>query len=405
MTLRASRGWGVALLVCAFSHTPQAFALLGDRLEVFVSETLTYDSNPIRISKNVSPFILLGTDKRSDFYYTTSGGLNFDVPVSRQRFIGGLAINDVRYDRFKDLSYTGHDGRAVWLWQAGNSLSGQVGATQNKSLASFINFQVRIRDIVTTQTAFANASFLVTPSWQLRAGVDQLTQEHSETARAFNNIELTGTEGAVTYISRAGNSIGLLVRNEEGHYPNRQVVAGSTFDNRYTQTSVNAVLDWRITAASRVSGRVGHVKREFAQLSQRDFSGTIWRAVYDWTPRARFSLSVIAQRDISAFEDIRSAFVLVEGFGVRPAYRISEQLRLEGVLDTSKRTYLGDPAVELGASPTRSDRINTAGVTLTWLPRRNISVIASAVRETRSSSAALTDYEANVVFLRGRISF
>src|SRR5262245_45219841 len=203
--------------MCAFAHIPQAFALLGDRLEVFVSETLTYDSNPIRISKNASTFNLLGTDKRSDHYWTTSGGFNFDVPVSRQRFIGGLAINDVRYDRFKDLSYTGHDGRAIWLWQAGNSLSGQVGATQNKALASFINFQVRIRDIVTTQTAFANASFLINPSWQLRAGVDQLNQEHSETARAFNNIELTGTEGAITYLSRAGNSIGVLVRNEEGH--------------------------------------------------------------------------------------------------------------------------------------------------------------------------------------------
>jgi exopolysaccharide biosynthesis operon protein EpsL len=405
MTLRANRGWAVALLVCAFGHTPQALALLGDRLEVFVSETITYDSNLIRVSKNTSAFNLLGTDKRSDVYFTTAAGFNFDVPVSRQRFVGGFAINDVRYDRFSDLNYTGHDGRAVWLWQAGNALSGQVGVTQNKTLQSFINFQVRVRDIVTTQTTFANASFLVTPSWQLRAGVDQLKQVHSETSRQFHDIELTGTEGSVTYISRAGNTLGLLVRNEEGHFPNREVVAGSQFDNRYTQRGAHAVLDWRITPASRVSGRVGHVKRDYEQLSQRDFSGTVWRAVYDWTPRARFSVSAIAQRDISVFEDVRASFVLVNGFAVRPAYRISERLRLEGVFDTSKRQYLGDPAVELGATPSRSDRLNTLGVTLTWQALRNVSVIASAVHERRTSNVALADYDATVLFLRGRIGF
>lgn len=405
MTIRTGKGWAVTFLVCAFAYTPHSLALLGDRLEVFVSETVTYDSNLLRISESANAAAVIGTNERSDTYFTTSAGVNFNVPFSRQRFIGGFAINDVRYDRFKDLSHTGHDGRAVWLWELGNSLSGQVGVTQHKALASFINFNTRLRDIVTTQTAFANASFLASPSWQLRAGVDQLNQEHSETVRQFENVELTGAEGAINYISRAGNSIGLLVRNEEGHYPNRQVVTGTQFDNRYSQNSVNAVLDWRITPASRVSGRVGRVKREFAQLSQRDFSGTIWRAVYDWTPGARFSLAAIAQRDVSVFEDVRSSFVLVEGFGVRPAYRISEKLRLEGVVDTSRRQYLGDPAVELGASPTRTDRVNSVGATLTWQALRNVSVIASALHERRTSNVALADYETTVLFLRGRIGF
>ncbi len=53
----------------------------------------------------------------------------------------------------------------------------------------------------------------------------------------------------------------------------------------------------------------------------------------------------------------------------------------------------------------RSDRVHTLGVTITWLPTRNTSVIASATRETRSSNVQFADYEANVFFLRGRISF
>jgi exopolysaccharide biosynthesis operon protein EpsL len=405
MAIRAGRVWAVAFLLCAFGHTQQAFALLGDRLEVFVSETVTYDSNLFRISKNASAFGLIGSTDRSDTYFTTSAGFNFNVPFSRQRFIGGFAVNDVRYDRFSDMNYTGHEGRAVWLWELGNSLSGQVGVTDTKTLASFINFQTRLRDTVTTRTVFANGSWLVNPSWRLRAGVDQLQQDHSEASRQAQNIEVTGAEGSVSWISRAGNSIGVLVRNEEGHYPNREVVGGSTFDNRYSQGAVSALLDWTITPASHVYGRIGRVKREYAQLSQRDFSGTVWRAVYDWTPGGRFSLSAIAQRDISVYEDVRTSFVLVEGFALRPAYRISEKLRLEGVLDTSKRQYLGDPAVELGALAARSDRVNTFGATLTWQALRNVSVIASALHERRSSNVAFSDYEATVLFLRGRIGF
>jgi exopolysaccharide biosynthesis operon protein EpsL len=394
-----------ALLAGALAPLAPAHALLGDRLEVFVAETLTYESNLFRISKDACAFCLIGNDNRSDFYLTTSAGVNVDVPISRQRFIGGFAINDVRYDRFSELGYTGHDGRAIWLWEAGNALSGQVGGTVNKSLASFVNFTARVRDIVNTTTVFANASYLVNPSWRLRAGVDQLHQEHSEISRQEQAVDVTGAEGSITYISRAGNSLGVLARNDEGRYPHRQVVATSILDNRYSQRSVSAVLDWAITPASRVSGRIGRVKREFAQLSQRDFSGTIWRAVYDWTPRARFSLSAVAQRDISVIEDVRTSFVLATGFGVRPAYRYSDKLKIEGVLDTTKREYLGDPAVSLGAVPQRDDRINTIGVSATWLPSRSTSVIASVLRESRSSSVQFSDYEAWIVFLRGRISF
>ena len=71
-----------------------------------------------------------------------------------------------------------------------------------------------------------------------------------------------------------------------------------------------------------------------------------------------------------------------------------------GVADVSKREYLGDPT---GA--TRTDKVHTLGVTATWLPTRNTSVIGSLTRETRSSSLQFSDYEAWIIFLRGRISF
>jgi exopolysaccharide biosynthesis operon protein EpsL len=374
-----------------------ACALLGDRLQLFAAETFTYDSNLLRVSKDANAFATVGSSDLSDIYLTTSAGFNLNVPVGRQLFVGGYAINRIDYSRFGDLSYTGREGRGIWFWQLGNSLSGQVGFTDTTQQATFVNFTTRIKDLVTTQTGFANASYLFNPYWQLRAAVDGLHQEHGEATRKDQDINITGTEGGINFISRRGNTLGLLLRNEDGRYPNRQIGA---FDNAYTQRTASIVLDWRITPASRVSGRIGHTKREFDTLSQRDFSGGVGRAVYDWTPGGRFSLSAIALRDISVYEDIRSSFVLVTGVALRPDYRIDDKLSLGAVADISKREYLGDPT---GA--TRADKVHTLGITATWLPSRNTSVIASLTRETRASDVQFNDYEAWVVFLRGRIAF
>jgi exopolysaccharide biosynthesis operon protein EpsL len=406
MTLPGRALVALALGVCAVAHVPQARALLGDRLELFASETITYDSNPFRLSKGVNNFNALGNNERSDLIFTTTGGFNLNVPVSRQRFIAGLTLNRVDYSRFEGLNHTGRDGRAVWLWEVGDRFNGAIGVTDNRSITSFLNFTVQARDLVTTQTAFANANWLVNPSWRLRVGVDGLKQEHSEQTRQEQNINVTGTEGAITYISRAGNSIGLMVRHDDATYPNRQAVGGATFDNAYTQRAGYATLDWAITPRSRVSGRVGAVKRDYENVTARNFSGGVYRAVYDWTPGGRFSIAAIAQRDILVFEDIRTSFVLAQGVALRPAYRFSDKLNIEGTLDYSKRDYLGDVAVATGATAQqREDKIFIGGVAATWQYSRNLQFVGSVSHERRRSNIQFGDYEATIVFVRGRIGF
>src|SRR5262245_11632010 len=139
--MSAWRRWiVVAMFASVLMPATDALAIWGDRIELFASETLTYDSNLLRISKGANTFGTIGTNSRSDVYYTTSFGINANIPVGRQRFVGGYAFNIVNYDRFSDLNYTGHEGRAIWFWELGNSLSGQVGMTDTKAQASFVNF-------------------------------------------------------------------------------------------------------------------------------------------------------------------------------------------------------------------------------------------------------------------------
>src|SRR5436190_19493455 len=90
MTVSRGRGWGAALLVAgALAPVSDALALLGDRLEVFAAETITYDSNLIRIAKGINTFNAIGNSSRADTYLTTSVGVNANFLVGRQRFVGG----------------------------------------------------------------------------------------------------------------------------------------------------------------------------------------------------------------------------------------------------------------------------------------------------------------------------
>src|SRR5439155_15502892 len=112
---------------------PCAMSLGDGKLTPFVEETVTHDDNVFRIPGNFSP---PAAGPRGDTYYTTAAGFSFDVPVSRQRFQGGYTWSDVRYHHYSDFDYTGHDGRAIWLWQLGNDASGQLGYTDTTAPAS-----------------------------------------------------------------------------------------------------------------------------------------------------------------------------------------------------------------------------------------------------------------------------
>ena len=95
----------------------QALALLGDQIEIFGAETITYDSNVFRISSGVDPNTTINSSKRSDWSSLTQAGVNLNMPVGRQRIQAGFSYNFWRYDRFKQLDFEGYDARALWLWQ------------------------------------------------------------------------------------------------------------------------------------------------------------------------------------------------------------------------------------------------------------------------------------------------
>ncbi len=403
---------GVISVAGLFLPAAEAFALWDDKLTLFAEEKATRDDNVFRISKNAAPEDI-GASSRGDTYRTTSLGLNFDVPVSRQRFQAAFARNDTRYDQLTALDFTGHEGRATWLWQLGNDASGQLGYTETSALASFANIQSSRPDPLRTRQALFSAAYLVTPRWRLNTGVSGLELTNGDPARQGLDLNVRYTEIALSYVTPANTSVGLSARTEEGRYPK------SSPDNAYRQTSGGVVADWAPTGASHLSVRADRLNRRYDQVSLQtfDFDGYTARAQYDWKPTGKFSLAAVAQRDIYPYQDIGSSFVLVKGVALRPTLRVTEKIDVSGTLDYSIREFLPSPGQAPGGSPSRTDRVRSGTATISYRPARTLTLLMSAQREGRSSNVVPADptattpavlpvdYVVNVFSISARIAF
>jgi len=382
-----------------------AFALWDDKLQLYIEEKVARDDNIFRISNGADPASVIGSTSKGDTYYTTSIGLSLDVPVSRQRFQAAFARNDTRYQQFTDLDFTGHDSRAAWLWQLGNDLSGQVGYAEVFSLASFAYIQANTPDPLKTRQAFVNAAFLVTPRWRLQGGWRGLEQTNGNPVFQTSDIDISSTDATLSYVTPSNNSVGLSARVEDGRFPNREFVPGSTLDDAYRQYGGGIVIDWNLTGLSHLTARVDHVSRRYEHLSQSDVDGNTALAEYEWKPTGKFSLAATARRDISPYQDIQSSFVLVKGVSLRPKLIATEKIEVSGVFDYSRWYFLGDPGLVSGGVQGRVDRLLSATATVSYRAARSLTFLISAQRELRTSNTALADYAFDVVSLTARIAF
>jgi len=408
---------GAIAVAGLFLPAAKAFALWDDKLTLFAEEKATHDDNVFRISKNTA-LADIQQPSRGDTYRTTSLGFNFDVPVSRQRFQAAFSRNDNRYDQLTALDFTGHEGRAMWLWQLGNDASGQLGYTETLALASFANI-ASFKNIQTTpnplrtRQALFSAAYLVTPRWRLNTGVSGLELTNGDPARQSLDLDVRYTEVALSYVTPANTSVGLSARTEDGRYP-KNFVGNNLVDNAYRQTSAGVVAEWTPSGASRWSARADRLSRRYADMSQQtfDFVGHTARAQYDWKPTGKLSLAAVAQRDIYPYQDIGSSFVLVKGVTLRPTLSVTEKIDVSGTFDYSIREFLPSPGQTSGSSPSRTDRVRSAAATLSYRPARSLTFLLSAQREGRSSNfvppapeVLPVDYVVNVFSISARIAF
>lgn len=383
----------------------EAAALNGDRLLFRVATSATADSNLFRLPPDADTQSILGTSQRSDISITNTVGMALNLPYSRQRFIADIALSKTRFSRFTNLNYEGRDLRGSWEWALGNDLSGSLTKTEQTTLAGFSNFQGDVRNVLTQSATSFSANYMLTPEIRLESSVARTTLKNSAAARTVNDYTDKTVQFNAKYISALGNSYGIGLRKTEAVFTNPQIFAGSLFGSDYSEHEIDALYDWRLSALTRFYGRVGTISRQYPQLSGRSFSGLVGSASADWIPSAKTSFTVSARRDITAYQDLATNYVLMNALSIKPTWLATPKTTVRGSYDYEHSEYLGDPGFVLGVSTRRADRIHRLGATLSYQALSNLQFSLAGTYEKRTSNFALYDYATRIVTASVQIQF
>jgi exopolysaccharide biosynthesis operon protein EpsL len=346
---------------------------------------------------------LLGSSEMADTMRHLEAGVDMDIPVSRQHFIGKASISKNQFERFGYLDYDGRDVLAKWVWQAGNLWSGDAGYSNTSTLSNYTQTQSVERNVRTAANSFVNADFLLHPGLHLHFGASSYDITYEAQAQRASDFTLNSVESGVNYASRANSTLGLVLRAMDGRYPNQQVVGASAVDNSFRQTELNGVASWIYSGKCTFRGNLGYTQRKHTQLAERDFSGMTGRATMNWMAGGSTAIGISVWRDIESYQDVISSYVVSNGIGINPVWNPTAKLNVQGGLRYETAAFEGDPGFHVAGLPLRSDTISSANLGLSYNALRSTQLSVSFQTEHRSSNYSSRAYQDSIVM--GSIRF
>lgn len=375
-------------------------------IKPYIADHLTYDDNLFRLANGVDADKVLGPGmSKSDVVNQLTLGGRIDYPLSRQRLILELRLDDNRFAGNKDLDNLSTDDKATWKWALGRQLSGDVGYGYKYSLASFAYTQFFLKDMISEHDGFFDLDYRWSPRWKLSAGARWQDNTHSNELRAFLDREsATGLLG-LGYSTPAGNSAGLEYRYTGVYLPNRHPTPESLIDNHYRVQTAGAVLAWKPTGKTRLDGRAGYTLLQNRRYTQRDFSGATWRVSLDWEATAKTRLNLSGWRDLQPSQTLDASYMIAQGVSFSPSWEMTRKLSLTGRVSYETLDFEGDPGLAPGQFGPRRDRLWIGRVALGYRPLRRLELGLAYQAERRSSTRRFADFDDNSVFASAKLEF
>lgn len=350
------------------------------------------------------------TGPQGDSYRTITAGLRVDLPVSGQRFRGEATGSDQHFNKFSELDHQAWSLRTAWLWQAGRRLDGRVGYSAESVLSSLANLRSGTQSAAPNQLRIqrfdAEGAINVGVRWRLSAGVERIEHHNNSSQFQTSDMQRDGGSATLTYESPSGNNIGVYANYADATLPNLQSVGLLRVDNSYRQHRMGGLLLWAPAAKSRLDVRGGYVARDYRQFPQRDLSTWTGSVSYEWRPTSRVSLTAVAQRDVSEWEQVNVGYVLARGIALRPSFSVGPRTQIALNLESSHRIYRGDVALGPVSSPgTFRENLFIGGVTVDFQLKPAFGLRLFGRHEGRKASATVPEYGARLYGLELRANF
>jgi hypothetical protein len=339
-----------------------------DFFDVFVAAAEAYDSNLYRLDSNVDAAAAVRPGaSREDYINTDSAGLDGQWTVGKQLLNLDLRADYNRFSRNDDLNNVSSVDSLAWNWSVGPSLSGQVGADYNRSLAGFYNTNVYSRDMVDRGEYFTSLRYQVGPHLTLTGGIlFQDTTLSAAAAQANDNHRKIVDLGA-EYALNVSTSIGVDYRYTDTRYSQNSVLNGVEFSPDYREDSPRVVFKYAPTEKTQLTAIAGYLKRDYPSNAIANYDGEIWQVAWQWNPTAKTQLLVTTWRNLQADFTAETDYFVSNAVTVSPSWTPTEKLTFSLSGSYEKQKYIGADLFVIDLTQ-RRDSITTEEIDLVYTP-------------------------------------
>jgi hypothetical protein len=365
-----------ALPWSAASAQSDDFARVVDALNPFLSIGYGLDTNVFRYDDD------LGVSNRDDRFIMASAGMDANIERGLQRVELNGTVTHTAFDEYDELDYTGARANAIWHWRTGPVTNGTAGYRFRRSMRDFANQAslTKRRDVRNEHQAVASLQTDVAANWRVavRGSFADVTFDETDTL----DVQRSTVGGRVSYVSGAGNAIGLDAQFLQASY---DVNPLSDFDE-YT---VGPTLEWQYSPQTRLDARVGYTSRTHDDPLREDYDDVTGRATVTYTGLARTRFKADVYRDLSNLGDEVADYALVHGVSFEPSWQLSQGVDLRALVGYEKREF----KVSAIDFPDRDDDVYTGAFYVDWQFHRNVKLSAGFDAQRRTSDRAFQDYD------------
>jgi len=364
-----------------------------ERPVTFIAGTsVTWDSNPLRLTDTDDVQALTGKSSRSDRIVSAYAGIRLDKPYAQQRFQAEVLKSAYRYENFSYLNFDPLDYRGAWLWQLSPRLSGVISADRTEALANYADFRnVAQRNVRTTENQALSADWSAFGGWHVLGAVARREVKNSVPFSQLPGYDGRGGETGAKYEWAPDRTMGIIFRSRDISYVDQPLDPVTLQDDGGHVTDRELFATWRLSGKSDLEGRVAAVDYRSNHFRERDFSGPTGRLAFNWTPTGKLKLSLLASRDLGLWNTDYASYRVDKAIALVPAWQISGTASVRVSLRRFTTDYRNPVPAFTG--PLRKDTSNAADLTLDWSPRRNLVLTGNVQRELRDSNDPTGDFQ------------
>jgi exopolysaccharide biosynthesis operon protein EpsL len=375
-----------------------------------LSHAVTYEDNLFRLDSNESPLSNFGKSQKWDVINATTYGVSVNKPYSLQRFKFDISQTSYRYQNYNFLNFDGINYDIQWNWALTPYLKGNLKFDRQERPNTFSDIG-SINRLSTNTRTIKNNRFDIDWSayhnWHLIGALAELTVSVDNASNNDQNLDFSFTQtsgiAGIRYEFPSGSSIDYMATHTNGQYQDSFFSEALLRDKGYQERRNDISLKWLLTGKSTVNAKIGYLKRENDNFSQRNVDGFVGNIDYDWDITGKTRLTFALSSNLYPIQSSTDSYIRDNTFAIRPIWAVSPKVALKGNVAFRKRIFEGSgPASSLVE---REDKIRTTSVSLDWMPRRYLTLEMMLKRESRDTNITDFDYVSNSAMVSAVITF